>query len=162
MRRYRLYLESSFWRRLADPDHPESRKISYRFLRAIEGRHRILVSRLLAREIDNTADLVERRSILRKMEGVRPRRLTATSRTLELRDEILREGEWGRRRFADAMHIAYTVTSGADALVTWDLRDLARDPTRDLVRSICRARGLSVPRIGTPPEVAEWLGLKIE
>lgn len=162
MKRYRLYLESSFWRRLGDPDHPETRRVSYRFLRAIERRHRILVSRLLTQEIGNTPDLIERRSIIRRMEKVRPRRLTMTPETLDLRDEILREGGWTNRRFADALHIAYTLTSGADALVTWDLRDLARDPTRDLVRKICRARGLSVPRIGTPEEVAAWLGLKIE
>jgi len=51
--------------------------------------------------------------------------------------------------------------SDVDALVTWDQGDLARDHTRRIVQVYGRRERLSVPLIGTPEEVAKWLGLRI-
>ena len=156
-----LYLETSFWKRLGDQANPEMRKITYRFLRAVSSKHRLLISKLVRREIDGTPDAEERKLIFRRMAGVRLKTIPATARILRLRDEILKAGGWGNNRIADMLHVAYTVIAGADALVTWDRQDLARDHTRRVVQAVCRRRGQRAPRIGVPEEVAEWLGIRI-
>ncbi len=158
-RRFKFYLESSFWKRLVDPANPRMRKVSYQFLRAVAGRHRIITSRLVRAELHATPDLVERRAVTRHMERVRMRAVPTTALVTTVRDEILEEGGWGANRLADMLHVAYTVIARADALVTWDQDDLARERTRRVVQAVCRRRGLKAPRIGMPEEVAAWFGL---
>ncbi len=75
--------------------------------------------------------------------------------------ELLAAGRWSQARLADRVHVAYTLLSGADALVTWDTRDLARERPRVVVHAYAARQGLRAPLIGTPQEVAGWLGLKI-
>ena len=55
----------------------------------------------------------------------------------------------------------YSMLSEVDALVTWDQGDLARDHTRRIVQAYGRRERLSVPLIGAPEEVAQWLGRRI-
>lgn len=62
---------------------------------------------------------------------------------------------------ADMTHLGYTILSDADALVTWDESDLARERTRLLVHVYCRRRNLSEPLIGTPLEISSWLDIEI-
>jgi hypothetical protein len=61
---------------------------------------------------------------------------------------------------ADLKHVGYAVFGRADALVTWDVRSLAREKVRTFIASWCRREGLVAPKIGTPGEVAQWLNLK--
>jgi predicted nucleic acid-binding protein len=158
--RHRLYLETSFWKRLADPANPEMRRASYAFLRAIETRDRILVSSLVRHELWRTPDPDERKLLFRRLRRVRARTLTPNSRIRQLAQEFRDLGGWGEGMVADALHVGYAVFSRADAIVSWDRDDLARDRTRRVLGTLGRMREIPVPRLGTPEEVAGWLGIR--
>jgi predicted nucleic acid-binding protein len=160
-RHYRLYLEASFWKRLGDPEYHERRKLSYRFLRRCRKDHDALVSRLVLREIEATPNLEERRHVLRRVWAARPKVITTSRRVERIALEIMEISGRGDDAFADMLHIGYSMVADADALVTWDEGDLARDHTRRLVQAYGRREGMGVPLIGTPEEVAGWLDIRI-
>lgn len=159
--RYRLYLETSFWKRLGDAAYHSRRRLSYRFLRQVESRHDLFISNLVHGEVMGTPDLVERRHVLRRIKSVHPRTVTNSRKAERQALELLDSGGWEDGLLADMLHVAYTIQAGCDALVTWDQDDLARDKTRNVVQAFGRRTGVSAPLIGTPEEVAEWLGIRI-
>jgi hypothetical protein len=139
----------------------ERRRVSYSFLRGVALRHELLTSRLVTAELSETRDWAQKRAVYRRLWGLRLRMITLIGRIGWISREIRTAGGWGANRIADVTHIAYAVFAGADALVTWDVDDLARERTRQVVQAYGRREGRSVPLIGTPAEVAEWLGLRI-
>jgi predicted nucleic acid-binding protein len=161
MARYKIYPETSFWRRLGDPENPDLRKTSYRFFRSIQSRDRIHISKLVLLELSETPDAEERRHVLKRLWSARPKMVTTSRRAERIALELLSAGGWSEDVFADMLHVSYSMLSEVDALVTWDHGDLAREHTRKIVQAYGKRQRLSVPLIGTPEEVAEWLGLKI-
>ena len=159
--RFRLYLETSFWRRLGDSADWKRRRTTYRFLRAVESRHDLFISRWVTDEISQIPDMLERRQIRRKIDDSGSRTLTENRQIERAAFELLALTGNNNRLLADMWHLGYTVVSGLDALVTWDMRDLARDRTRTAAQVYGRRHGMEVPLIGTPEEVAQWLNLKI-
>jgi predicted nucleic acid-binding protein len=157
-----LYLETSFWSRLVDP--PESRKsvVTAAFLRDAGRRHHILVSNVVIDELLEIKAQDKRRAVLELLSRSDATRLAFDPEASRIALEILRAGRWSARRFADMLHVAYTIRYRADALVTWDLDDLARERPRSVVHAYTRGRGLLTPMIGTPEEVAQWLELRID
>lgn len=160
MPRFKIYPETSCWRRLGDPAHDERRRLTYGFLRAARRRDRIYTSKLVLIELDETPDHEERRHIQRRLWSVRPRMITTSRRAERIALELLEVGGWQEDAFADMLHVSYSMLAEVDALVTWDEGDLARDHLRRIVQAYGRRQGLSVPLIGTPEDVMEWLGLR--
>ncbi len=160
MPRFRIYPETSFWRRLGDSAPDDRRRLTYGFLRAVQRRDRIYTSKLVLIELDETPDHEQRRHIQRKLWSVRPRMITTSRRAERIALELLDGGGRQEETFADMLHVSYSMLGEVDALVTWDEGDLARDHLRRIVQAYGRRQGLSVPLIGTPEDVAEWLGLK--
>lgn len=161
-RRYRLYLETSFWNRLGDPRNDFRRRASYRFLRrVVRQHHTVLVSDLVLEEARATPLADERKQILRRIWSSGAKHVTALRPAERVADGLMAAGGWGRDLFADMLHVGYTISGRADALVTWDRSDLARERTRIIVAAFCRREGLSAPLIGTPEEVARWLNIEI-
>lgn len=159
-RRYRLYLETSFWDRLGDPRADVRRRVSYRFLRrSTRQHHQILVSDLVLEEVRATPMEEERKSILRRIWSSGAKHVTALRPAERVAGGLMAAGGWDGDLFADMLHVGYTVAGEADALVTWDRSDLARDHTRNIVAAYCRREGLLAPLIGTPEEVAKWLDI---
>jgi predicted nucleic acid-binding protein len=158
----RFYLESSFWSRLVDRADPTRRRASRRFLEWMRPRHFALVSNLVRVELWNTQNSEVRNQALRKYEGSAKRMLTSTARVTGLAWELVRAGCVTENHLADALHIAYSIVGRADALVTWDVRHIARVQTRRIVEGYCWRQGIPALRIGTPIEVGRWLDVKIE
>lgn len=158
-RRFRLYLDAAFWNRLGDPLHPPERRISYHFLNRACAHQDVLISPLVIEEVRNTPDPVERRVIERQLRGVRPTIISGQQRAEEIAEALRREGRFGDRMLADLAHVAYAVMGAADAVVTWDVRTLARDRVRVVVHAYCRRARLEPPLIGIPEDVAQWLEL---
>lgn len=161
-KRCRLYLESSFWRRLGDPASSPRRILSYRFLRRAGRSHKFLVSQVVAEELAEMPSTADYRAILRRWEAWRTRKVPWRAAIQRVAEELLATGGWSRRRFADMLHLSYAVVGSADALVTWDLHDLASPQMRRILHRVVKRLDLPEPRIGTPLEVAKWLGLEIE
>lgn len=160
-RRFRLYLDTSFWNRLADRQNFRMRRDSYHFLNRSCARHVILVSPLVNCEVAATPDSEERRIIERLLRRQRPERLAYHHRIGAIAHALLEEGGWGSRMLVDLTHVGYAIVGRADAIVTWDSRTLARASVRNVVQAYCRRDRLAAPLIGRPEEVAEWLDLRI-
>ncbi len=155
-----LFLETSFWSRLGDPADARKRRLTEAFLAAAALQCRILVSPVVAAELGRTPGKEKRTLLLDRLWSAQPEVVSFGARAEEMALELLAAGRWSRSRFADMAHVAYTVLSGADALVTWDTDDLARERPRVVVHAFAARRGLRAPLIGTPEEVAGWLGIK--
>ena len=160
-KRKRLYLETSFWKRLGDTKHPERRILSYRFLHRVCSSHKVLISGLAVRELARTPDPEEWRVIAARLAGTRLRTITHTRRARELAETLLVNAGWSRAQYQDMLHISYAILGRADAIVSWDKAHVACERTRKAVNRICKLRGSTPPYLGTPAEVARWLGVAI-
>lgn len=98
---YRLYLDTSFWNRLADRQNFRLRRDTYHFLNRACARHEILVSPLVIAEVQATPDSEERRIIERMMRRQRPERLGSQPKVAAIARALLLEGGWGMRMLED-------------------------------------------------------------
>lgn len=158
--RYLLYLETSFWKRLGDPVNPQPRRTSCRFLNQSCRHHDILISPLVLEELDLTPDPDERRQIDRRLRNAYRIMVSDKRRAAAIAAQLALEGGFGSKMVADLTHVGYAVLGRADAIVTWDVRTLAREKVRLIAAAYCRREGHKIPLIGTPEEVARWLKLK--
>lgn len=160
-RRYRLYLETSFWNRLAERSMLDVRRITYRFLNRGCRRHEKLISPLVVEEVGQTPDPEDRKVVERRMFAARPVVISGQARCRAIAVALRELGGFGQRMLADLSHVAYAVMGRADALVTWDRRTMARTGVRTALAAYCRREDIPAPLIGLPEEVAEWLDLKM-
>jgi predicted nucleic acid-binding protein len=156
-----LYLETSFWLRLTDRQNPVQRRATATFLKWARKRFRLLISPEVRAEVHGTRSLALRHPMRRKIDRARPRTVTGGIRVDRLVAELVLHGVLTPRHLADLFHIGYALLGGADYLVTWDVGDLAREGTRRWVTEFCVATGRKALMIGTPVEVARWLGTRI-
>lgn len=152
----RVYLETSFWRRLGDSTFPDRRRASRRFLAIARRRFILLSSTLTMAEIDRARPDEVRRRAARQHRRARPRVVTTDARVDEIAEELRRRGGWSRKVIADLTHVAYGIRGRARAIVSWNLAHLASDSARAVVKRYCRDHGLETVLIGTPEEVLRW------
>jgi hypothetical protein len=158
-RRYRIYLETSFWDRLGDRQNLEMRRITYRFLNRSCRIHDILVSPIVCHEIEETPDPQERTIIQRQLQGTRAEVVGENAKARRIAGQLLERGGFGERMLADLLHVSYAILGRANAMVTWDRRTLARQGVRTVVQAYCAREGRAAPLIGVPEDVARWLEL---
>lgn len=157
----KLYLEASYWDGLGDPAHPKARSVSYRFFQAILDRHEIWISPLVLAEVDATPEPAERRVIRRRIRRAHPELVSGRGRAESIANELREEWAFSTSVLADLTHVGYSILAGADALVTWDKKGLARAKTRRAVQEYCSRRGKKAPLIGEPEDVAKWLSIEM-
>lgn len=158
-RRYRIYLDTSFWGRLEETTLQKDRRTSYRFLNRSCRGHDILVSPLVLDEIRRNPTTDVRRRMERRLFDSYRIMVAAGHRARSIGRELREEGRFSDTMIADLTHVGYAMVGFADALVTWDARTLARDKVRLAVDAYCRREARPAPRIGLPEEVAKWLSL---
>jgi len=158
-RRYRLYLDSSFWRRLGDRTNVEMRRESYRFLNRGCRWNTVLASPLVISELRQTPDLDERKVIERRFRDARVELITGRHQAEKIAQRLMVFGPFGVKMLEDLMHLGYAVIGNSDAVVTWDRRTMSRNKVRLALQAYCRREGYSAPMIGTPEEVSQWLGI---
>jgi hypothetical protein len=112
------FLETSFWSRLMDPPGASARRVTEAFLQATRLRFRLVVSQIVAAELRKTPDPVKRDAMLDRLWAARPEVVSFGGRADKMAWELITAGGWGQKRFADMLHVAYTLLSGAHALVT--------------------------------------------
>ncbi len=161
MRRLRFYLDASFWMRLSDPPEDVRRRLSYHFLNRSCLRLELLTSPLVAKELRDDPDPEALRTVERQFGRQNPDLIPHKAQAEAIGRELRDRGGFGERRLADLIHVGYAVLGRADALVTWDVKTLAREHVRTVVKRWGKELQRPVPRIGTPLEVAAWFGLRI-
>ena len=155
-KRFKLYLETSFWRRLVDETSDPRRIESYRFLRTVRKSHLLVVSTLVSEELERAPVSALRGTMKRRIRAANPDVLTIST-AAEVADRLLSIQGRGKRDRPDMLHVACAMIHGIDALVSWDLHDLACGGTRKAVERIAAERRLTATYVGTPREVATWL-----
>lgn len=155
-----LYCDTSVWSRLDDPAKSARRRVTEAFVRAVQTHDRIVVSQAVFAELAQTPGGDKAKRLARRIWATRPILLGSEPKAPAIALELLSAGRWSQNRYADMLHVAYTVLAGADALVTWDEDDLARDRPRVVVQAYTQGKGLRAPLIGTPEEVSKWLGIR--
>ena len=158
-RRYRIYLDSSFWRRLGDRTNVGMRRMSYRFLSRCRRQHMILASPLVLFELQQTPDWDERKVIEHRFRDARVELITGRYQAEQIAQRLMERGPFSLKMLEDLIHLGYAVLGKADAVVTWDRRTMARNKVRFALQAFCRREGYSAPMIGTPEEVSQWLGI---
>jgi len=156
-----LYLETSMFSRLADPSGSAKRRTTEAFLRSARLTHKLVFGAVVIEEILETRGRLHREAILDRMWECGAELLPLQHETDKMAKDLLAAGRWSGRRIADMVHVAYTLLADAEALVTWDVDDLARPRPRTIVHAYARRLGIPAPLIGTPQEVATWLEIRI-
>jgi hypothetical protein len=127
------------------------------------GRRRsLMVSDLALAELGEHPRKDIRKGIVRYLRRMRPKVLGPSAAVRGATEELLERGGWGKKVIADVTQLGYALIGGAEAFVTWNQRDLARDHVRKIVREYCEVHGRAEMKVGTPLEVARWLGVRIE
>jgi predicted nucleic acid-binding protein len=156
-KRFKLYLETSFWRRLVDDASDPRRIESFRFLSGVAKGSGMVISNLVRSELETTPGVKERVSLRRRIRRVGPEVLIVPSEAAGVADRLLAIQRRGSHDRADMLHVACAMLYGADALVSWDRKDIACGGTRAASSQVARELGLASPRLGTPKEIEEWL-----
>ena len=76
-----------------------------------------------------------------------------TAETRKLARTLLAPGPLPQQAAIDALHIAASVSGGADYLLTWNFRHLANAALRKGIEAVCLSRGYEPPIICTPEEL---------
>lgn len=80
--------------------------------------------------------------------------LPITLHVENLADAILQSGSLPAAARSDAIHVAAATLAGVDFLLTWNCRHLANPHLQKQLRALMTARGLTLPEICTPVELA--------
>ena len=81
--------------------------------------------------------------------------LEPSNEVSDLAEALIEQIPFPPKAAADALHIAISVVSGMDYLLTWNCTHIANAALRSPIESICRNRGYNVPIICTPEELSQ-------
>lgn len=112
------YFDTSVWSRLVDPPRSAKRRLTEGFVGAVQSRDRIVVSLAVFAELAQTPGGKKAEELARRVWATRPMLLPSMPEARRMALALLAAGRWRENRFADMLHVAYTLCAGADALVT--------------------------------------------
>ena len=115
--------------------------------------HELFISPLVLEEISGTREDDRRRELMTLIEEAGPEVLEWTADVGTFADRVLQMGALTERSRADALHIAFAVVHGMDALVTWNMADLTKLKTKRTVAALCRLLGYKELELVTPEQV---------
>lgn len=129
----RLYLDTSTISAYHDERQPLRRRQTQRFWKTLSS-YEVFVSALVLREVHGCSDS-ERAKRLAELVGAIPSLEDTLDDVLELTDRYVDSGAFTELRRNDAAHVAIATVGGADSLVSWNFRHLAREKTRMAVQA---------------------------
>jgi predicted nucleic acid-binding protein len=148
----RLYIETSVWSyRFAD-HLPEKQKATRELLES-QSAHELFISALVFDELSATKDYGLREKLLRTLSDAEPVKLPPNPQVVEISGKLVDLGVLKPRSENDALHIAFAIVHGMDALVSWDTGDIVRLKTRRGVSAVARLFGFHEVDLVTPEEL---------
>jgi len=152
----RLYFDTSVFGALFDTELPRRIEVTRLLLEStIKGKNIGMISDVVLEEIGRAPNELKKKIL----EEIRKIPLEAISEDESSADLLLiYEKEEFVRKTArlDLRHLAVAVISGADAIVSWNFRDIVNVRTRRAVHSINLRLGLPLIEIVSPEEVIEY------
>lgn len=152
----RLYFDTSVFGALFDTELPRRIEVTRLLLEStIKGKNIGMISDVVLEEIGRAPNELKKKIL----EEIRKIPLEAISEDESSADLLLiyeKEGFVRKTARLDLRHLAVAVISGADAIVSWNFRDIVNVRTRRAVHSINLRLGLPLIEIVSPEEVIEY------
>lgn len=154
----RLYLDTSVIGAVAD-EWPLNRKEVTKILleSIISNKHTGIISNVVTEEIEQSPGHLKK-LLLEELNRIPLQLVEESVESIEVADAYSAEGFIRKGSVADLRHLAIAATSGVDAVVSWNFRDMVNIRTRRAIHSINIKRGLPFIEIVSPEEVIEYEG----
>ena len=152
----RLYLDSSVIGALFDVEMPERIRITRELLDSIvQGKHVGVISNIVLEEIDQSPKELKKKLI--NEIGKVPFQIIAEDENSADLLEIYEQEDFIRKGARlDLRHLSVATAFGADAVVSWNFRDIVNIRTRRAVHSVNLRLGYPLIEIVSPEEVIEY------
>ena len=149
----KLYLETSVWSYLLADHLPDKQAATRELIDQKRAVHEFFVSALVIEELSRTRDEDRRGKLLQAIQEAEPMNLPPVPEVVEISGKILDLGILTERSQNDAIHIAFAIVHGMDAVVSWDTRHIVRLKTKRGISAVCRLFGYREVEVVTPEEV---------
>jgi predicted nucleic acid-binding protein len=149
----KLYADTSIFSYLFAEHLPQKQAVTRDFLQHAQREGDLFVSPLVVKELNATPDESLRQRLIRSLDEAGPTLLAHLEAVNHVSLLILDLGILTERSENDAIHIAYAIAHGMDALVSWDTRHIVRLKTRRGVSAVCRLLGYREVELVTPEEL---------
>jgi predicted nucleic acid-binding protein len=146
-------VEPSVWNYLFAHHLAEKKALTHHFFQTARHAHKVYISPLVFDELEATPDEEHRRELLDALDDQDALLLAPNPKVVEVSREILDLDILTKRSENDAIHIAYAIVHGMDALVSWDTGHIVRLKTRRGVSAVCRLLGYREVELVTPEEI---------
>ena len=152
----RLYLDTSVIGALFDVEMPERIRITRKLLDLIvQGKHVGVISNIVLEEIDQSPKELKKKLI--NEIGKVPFQIIAEDESSADLLEIYEQEDFIRKGARlDLRHLSVATAFGADAVVSWNFRDIVNIRTRRAVHSVNLRLGYPLIEIVSPEEVIEY------
>lgn len=152
----RLYLDTSIFGALFDTELPRRVEITRPLLDSIiKGKSAGVISNVVLEEIERAPGELKEK-ILEEIRKVPLEIISEDDASADLLQIYEKEGFVRKAARLDLRHLAVAVINGADAVVSWNFRDIVNVRTRRAVHSINLRLGLPLIEIVSPEEVIEY------
>ena len=152
----RLYLDTSIFGALFDTELPRRVEITRPLLDSIiKGKSAGVISNVVLEEIERAPGELKEK-ILEEIRKVPLEIISEDDASADLLQIYEKEGFVRKAARLDLRHLAVAVINGADAVVSWNFRDIVNVRTRRTVHSIKLRLGLPLIEIVSPEEVIEY------
>lgn len=152
----RLYLDTSIFGALFDTELPRRVEITRPLLDSIiKGKSGGVISNVVLEEIERAPGELKEK-ILEEIRKVPLEIISEDDASADLLQIYEKEGFVRKAARLDLRHLAVAVINGADAVVSWNFRDIVNVRTRRAVHSINLRLGLPLIEIVSPEEVIEY------
>ena len=136
MRKLRLYLDTSVISHLFADDTPEKMRHTDRLWNElIAGKYDVYISPVVLAEIKRCTE-PKQSQMFEKLDQITFQVLAETKEVKDLAYEYLKNGVLSEKSRDDCEHIAFSVVSNCDAIVSWNFKHLVNFKTIDKVRII--------------------------
>ena len=156
----KIYLDTSVLGVLVGPEKADRKEATQRLWnRCKSNKYKVFMSRTVFDEIERAPEPI-RTQIWQALESITYKRLEESEQVNDLANEYIAQGLLTDKQFDDCMHIAYAAFYKCDALVTWNIKHLARNKTNEGVRTVNLKNGIGMIKIMIPSILLNMENLK--
>jgi len=156
MNKMKLYLDTSVLGAIFDLEIPLRVEITRALLNLIsQGKHIGVVSNVVLEEIERSPHNI-REKLLKEIQKIPLQVISEDEESADLFEAYEKEGFVRKAARMDLRHLAAATVNLADAVVSWNFRDMVNVQTRRAVHSINLKLGYPLIEIVSPEEVIEY------
>ena len=150
MMKLRIYLDTSVISACCDERNPDRMMETREFWSRLS-EFEVSTSKLVREEIERTSDRYKRQEMLNLLDETCIMEVTQESHSLA--SVYLSKGLFTESMYADAVHLAVSVLSRQDILVSWNFKHLVNRRKRAEIIQVNTVMDLPILEILSPPEM---------